>query len=343
MSILFAFVAFSAFCLLVLVISLIVGLDLVAVFVSIVLPYAICAMIAFPVVWIICKIVNENLDTSVVGIISLIVGIIIFVIYLNIPRYRFKFKADDIYAVGFYNYNTKQLSDVVERDDRVEELADIITGIQTSPIRKIYVPGYVKFGQDEADVLYYLGIFNYEGSKIAEVKLSDDNTIGIWHAGDKKLTYYNVKNKIDFGSIKAIRNAEKREKTLAKLEEKNGTSISDCLDAIIYHDGALTINLKDIIFDHRMEIQASALVQNLTLSYTVNTLDLIEINSLSKYYHGDETVMIQIPQDRLYEDIKVTFVIDDVAFTRDDLIRLLPDDLIRKNRLTKLQEEGREP
>ena len=334
MGLIIAIIAVLAMTVLMTTIAVIVGIDLAVFLISAVLPF---------LLWMAAGFVASSLIVLLLGlkwkgarfrstghiVLTLVLGVVFFALYGWMPRNGYGFSTKDVALVAFYNTETGKTVDVVDSPERVEELRKILDDMKMHHHFRFMVPSYLASSMEKDDV-FWLGIFDQDRKKLAEIHLVDANMLCVYHPGKDAMEWYDLYEAPKLKEIRSVREREKTAKTSARIKPLNEDAAAACFSQISYTQGTLIVPLDGFSYETGMKLKAEAVVQHETFSLAYRDLDLIDLAGMKTGWQNGETAQIPVPQDRLYKELTVTILLDGIPFSYDAL-PLLPPDMLQAN------------
>ena len=312
------------------------SIDLVLYLISAILPFVLCVgggMLAVAIIGAIINAVKRrhrrgDISEKALIITSVTAGLIVYGVFMYAPRPALPFRTQDVALVAYYNLSTGKTTDYVNSDERLGQLKDILGGMKMHYHHAKRVPDYLG-SLGEVDVEMWLGIFDSDLNKLAEIRLTDSRLIGVYYPDREKEVVYDLYRKPDLDELDRIRRAETHERTKARIESDNGNNPNHCLKEIVYEDGNLVIPLHDLVYQEDLELSLKAVAQSLKFSYALEDLDLLEEADMSRYRDNGETIYVPVPQDRRFTKLEAALQLDGISYSLD-ITSLLPAELLKK-------------
>ena len=187
-------------------VTAIVSIDLVAAVLSIILPFAIPIGIVFIIITVIYK---KNGNRSLLRkrtYLSLIIGIILAVAFIYLPRPVYHFSMNDVVYVSYYDLYTNKATDTLSSPELVKECCDIISDMKMHYLYSIYIPDYISRELDsKREGRCWIGLYDKDQNKLTEIYLTNTKQVSIFYPASKKNKWYKLYKDPDIAGLEEIR------------------------------------------------------------------------------------------------------------------------------------------
>ncbi|MBQ8160181.1 MAG: hypothetical protein IJ083_05455 [Clostridia bacterium] len=320
-------------------IALIVGIDLLTMLISYLLPFLLCLLIAGAVSFLLLFLLSifthggGVLSSHFAGItvaLSIVLAILIYHGYWETPVEGFHVPMSEVNLFAYYNMKSGHVEDVVSSPERVEQLREMVSNLKMHRHHRQYVPSYA-MSLVKAERLCSIGLFRDGNTKLYEFSLYSDNTICIYTPDSDTPVWFDLFDTPDVKAFRAVLSSEQHARALQRIRPLNDERAEACFDGITCEDGALIIRLPEFDYDKSLYVKVDAIAQHEKFSYALQDMDLMALAGLPYTRPNGSDLAVPIPQERLYKSITVRLILDGIIYERD-MTSLLPASLLQETK-----------
>lgn len=309
-----------------------VGLNIMAVVASTILPYAVSMLLASVLISLLAALTKSEGLLKIRPWASVILGLAAFLLFTYLPRRPYHFDMDDVAYVVYYDMETGEPTDLIEDSGRVAEYLELLEGMKVHYNYSNYIPRGLRaeinsFVHSYSKTTRYLiGLSDREHNRLAAIALSDERMFCVMNEDDGKVRWYNLYHPADLNALEKIHRQEQRADTEVRVTADNGAEAERCFGTLTYQDGELSLTLGNFVYEDSLEVYAHAVIRNEEYSDRFRDIYPLKDAELPEAYENGQTVRIPVPQDKLYRDFTVGVVLDGISILHD-AVELLPDEL----------------